>query len=739
MKTKLFFSLFFTIPLSVYAQNTRPQSDTALNQIVVTGSPLGETAFDQAQPVSALTGRDLKLKLAPSLGETLKGEPGISSSYFTPGASRPIIRGLADNRVMVLNNGTDIFDVSALSPDHAPSVSPLLSQGIEVVRGPATVLYGSSAIGGVVNVIDNRIATSVPVEPISGEVNFRFDSATLERSGAASFDIALTKNWVFHMDGTTTRTDSLHIPDYALSDGFRRELVSEQKELGGSFGGDPRHIVPNTQIFGREFGVGTTYVTDRGFIGFSFSQYQTTYGVPDDPQVDDPSTGTPTRTHIDMKKRQYSLHAGLKDPFPGFKNADLKFSYVDYKHSEFDGSELGSTFSTNGFDTRLELAQAPLGPLEGSIGIQALYRDFSVTGGDGFLQPTTTFEFAAFMFEEFKLSLIPLRIQAGARVEHNYVTIDSNNLELTPLRSGQNKERNFLPISAALGLIYDISDSTNAALTARYSERAPTAEELFAKGDHNATFQYLIGDPNLDLERVFGIDLSLKKHSGFITGSVGGFYNHFFNFIDFTPTGQFYDGNKGINSQHGDRVYDYASKHADFIGAEGLIQLHFLPRKIQIQTPTASQPDGKQIDSDVKRIVTGQTYTEAENLNDLYLELRTDYVYAQNRTDNEPLPRIPPLRFGGAIGYRSNKWDTRFEVIRVEDQDRTAQFETETPGYTMMNASLIYTFQSHGVMYDLYVKGTNLLDETARDNTSFLKDVLPLAGRGITTGIRFSF
>ncbi len=202
-----------------------------LEQVVVTASPLGLSTFDLAQPVSVLSGKQLQLKLAPTLGETLNGEPGIVGSNFAPGASRPIIRGLADNRVLVLNNGTDIFDVSNLSPDHTPSVQPLLAQRIEVVRGAATILYGSSAIGGVVNVLDNRIPTEVPLEAIKGEIASRFESIDLERSGAASFDIRATDHIVLHIDGAIRRTEDLRIPDYALVDRIRRANSARRKSI----------------------------------------------------------------------------------------------------------------------------------------------------------------------------------------------------------------------------------------------------------------------------------------------------------------------------------------------------------------------------------------------------------------------------------------------------------------------------------------------------------------------------
>jgi iron complex outermembrane receptor protein len=711
---------------SALAQNpAAPTPAVQLEQVVVTASPLGLSAFDLAQPVSTLSGKQLQLKMAPTLGETLNGEPGIVGSYFAPGASRPIIRGLADNRVLVLNNGTDIFDVSNLSPDHTPSVQPLLAQRIEVVRGAATILYGSSAIGGVVNVLDNRIPTEVPGQPIKGEIVSRFESADLERSGAASFDIRATDHIVLHIDGAIRRTEDLRVPDFALDDRIRGELTPAQIDRGNSFGGDPRHVVPNTSVFSRDLGVGASYVWDKGFVGASFSQFLSVYGTPDDPEVDDP-VAFPDRVRIDMTKRQYSLRSSVADPLPFFVNGNFKFSYTEYRHLEIDRSQegvdaIGSTFKTRGFDTRLELQHQAIGKMEGSIGVQALYKDLSVLGDSSFLQPTHTLQLAGFVFEEIKLA--PVSLQFGGRVEYNRVQIASDDPTLTSLTPGSDKKREFIPVSVAAGAVYDFAKDTNIALTARYSERAPTAEELFARGSHDATFQFLVGDPDLGKERVLGVDLTLRKRAGVITGSIGGFYNHFFEFIEFNNTGAEEDGLP---------VFDYTAKRADFIGGEAQVAWHFLPQTV---TVPGAHHDGKS----VKEIVTGQDETSAPNPHDLYFEVKADYVHAQDLTEGRPLPRIPPLRYGAALVYEGPKFGGRIELQRVNEQDRVSEFETTTPGYTFLNASVNYTFNLGPTACDLYVRGTNLTDAVARDHTSFLKDVLPMPGRSVSVGMRVTF
>lgn len=521
------------------------------DRVVVTASPLDRSAYDLAQPVSQLSGLDLKSKQATTLGEALDGEPGIGQSGFTNGASRPIIRGQADNRVRVLNDGTEVFDVSNLSPDHEPSVEPLVSQSIEVVRGPATIMYGSSAIGGVVNVIDTRIPAAVPDHGYSGEFIGRMGSADFERAGAVSLDVALSKHFVFHFDGTRFFTDDLMVPGDALSSRIRAGLAPQQIARGDQFGGDPVHYVPNTYVQTRDFGVGVSYIWNKGYVGASFGQYLSVYGVPDDPEVDDP-TVRPVGTRLDITKRRWDIHASVVDPLPYFQTVDFKINATDYKHREIDGaSDIGSTFLTSGFDSRLELVHKPLGLFEGSIGVQVLLRDLAVGGDDAFLQPTRTVQPAGFVFEEVKLlggktdDWDPtVRLQFGGRVEYTRVSIRSDDPLLTSLQPGDSKVNDFLPLSASVGLVYEFLKNTNAALTLSYSERAPTAEELYARGVHDATFQYLIGDPHLGMEKQFGVDFSIRRRAGIVTGSLSGFYNRFDDFIDFSPEAGSVDGNR---------------------------------------------------------------------------------------------------------------------------------------------------------------------------------------------------
>ena len=764
MKPSVFFvrsSCLFALAGAAWGQDTSTETPVTQqppgDQVVITASPLDRSAFDLAQPVSQLSGLDLKSKQAATLGDALNGEPGVAESGFTHGASRPIIRGQADNRVRVLNNGTEVFDVSNLSPDHEPSVEPLVSQSIEVVRGPATILYGSSAIGGVVNVIDGRVPTAVPEHGYSGELVGRLGYVDFERSGAASLDLALSKHWVFHFDGTRFFTNDLMVPGYALSDRIRRELGPTQRR--DQFGGDPIHYVPNTYVQTKDFGVGISYVWDKGYVGTSFGQYLSVYGVPDDPEVDDPAErAEPTR--LDITKRRWDIRASMVDPLPFFQTLNFKINATDYKHREFDGAvTIGSTFLTSGFDERLELVHKPLGIFEGSVGQQVFLRDLAVGGDESFLQPTRTVQPAGFFFEEAKLfggrsdrashdateggknvaasptapaeSWDPtLRLQFGGRIEYSRVSIRSDDPDLTSLQPGEGKVREFVPLSASAGLVYEFLKDTAAALTLSYSERAPTAEELFARGVHDATFQYLIGDPNLGKEKQFGVDFSIRRRAGIVTGSLSGFYNRFYNFIDFAPEAGSVDGN---------RVFDYAPANADFYGGEALVDVHLLPQ-------TISRPAAPPDDKSVRARVTGQRTEQVFNPNDLYLEFKADYVHAEDRDSGASLPRITPLRVGVGLGYVGERLSLKVEGVRVNHQFRTAQFETSTPGYTLLNVSASYRLSTvqlgHGlnpVTTEIFLRGTNLTNEEARNHQSFLKDVLPLPGRNILGGVRLTF
>jgi iron complex outermembrane receptor protein len=695
-----------------------PSSTSEVERVVVSGGEIESSETDNAQSVTILSEENLKLHTEASLGDTLATQPGVAASGYTAGASRPVIHGQADNRVRVLNNGTELFDVSNLSPDHGPSVSTLLSQSIEVVHGPATILYGSGAIGGVVNVTDNLIPVEQPSTPLSGEVDARFGSVDLERSGAMALTLSPFKHFVIHAEGSLLRTDDRDIPGFALDQRIRAELTPEQRH-NDSFGGNPFGTVPNTMVETKDLGIGASYVWDKGYLGASYTRFYSYYGVPDDPEVDEPGV-PPARVHLNVRKDQYNVRSSILAPLPWFSVANLKFVYTDYKHDELDGNNVGATFKTNGVDSRIELVHKPIGIVAGSIGSQIFYKDLSVLGEEAFLQPTHQLAVAGFIFEEVKLS--PVRLQFGARVEYDAVSIDSSDPELTSLTSPNQKDQEFLPVSSAAGAICDFAKDWQLALNLTYSQRAPTPEELFARGPHDATFQFIIGDPNLGVEINRTVDLSVRRTAGRVTGFISGYYTSYDGFIDFTANGEIEDNLP---------VYVYTPKNATFYGAEGRVDFHLLPLEIT----SANEPSDS---TSVKNVIKGGEDITRKNPKDLYVRFQADYVHAED-SSGEPLPRITPFRYGISLNYESEHWLASIEGWRVDSQNSVAEFETPTPGYPFLNASIGYKFQ-WGRTYDyLYARGTNLLDAEARDHLSFLKEAMPLPGRGVVVGWRTTF
>ena len=636
-----------------------PSGTSEVERVVVSGGEIESSETDKAQSVTILSEDNLKLQTQPTLGDTLATQPGVGGSGFTAGASRPVIRGQADNRVRVLNNGTEVFDVSNFSPDHAPSVSTLLSQSIEVVRGPATILYGSGAIGGVVNVTDNLIPVEQPPTTLSGEVDARFNSVDLERSGAMALTLSPFKHFVVHAEGSLLRTDDRSIPGFrpgpthsrraharaATQQRLWRESVWHSAEYDGET---------------KDFGIGASYVWDKGYFGASYTRFLSEYGVPNDPEVDEPGV-PPARVHLNVRKDQYNVRSSIIDPLPWFSVANLKFVYTDYKHDELDSDNSRRDVQ----DERCRFAHRTCAPTDRAWSkVRSAHRYFTrifpFSGEEAFLQPTHNLAVAGFIFEEVKLN--PVRLQFGARVESNSVSIDSSDPELTSLTSPSQKDQEFWPISGAAGALYDFAKDWQLALNLTYSQRAPTPEELFARGPHDATFQFIIGDPNLDVEINRSVDLSLRRTAGRVTGFISGYYTSYDGFIDFAPTGEIEDGLQ---------VFVYTPKNATFYGGEGRVDFHLLPLEI---TRSNEPSDSKS----VKNVIMGGEETTQKNPNDLYLRLQADYVHAED-SSGEPLPRITPFRYGISLNYESEHWLASIEGWRVDAQNRVAEFETPTP------------------------------------------------------------
>lgn len=657
-------------------QPTAATDTITLDEVVVTGA-LDRTLFEQAQAASVLTGKKLQVAMEPTLGQTLARQPGVSSSYFGPVASRPVIRGLDGDRIRVLQNGLNTIDASGTSVDHAVSFDVSNLSSVEVVRGPATLLYGSNAIGGVVNAIDNRIPTE-RLDGIHGSLAGRYSSADNGYGGNVMVEGG-DGPIAFHFEAFSRMAEDLAIPGNSYSDRYRRQtgLTGSEGRLAGS------------NLRSEGISGGLSFIEEWGYIGASLSTFHTNYASPAEEGIS-----------IDMEQVRLDVRGAFYKPFELIKEINYRFAWSDYEHTEFEGTETGTIFANEGWDGRVEVKHDKIAGMEGVFGYQTDGSDFSALGDEAFLPTVETRSNSLFVFEELPVG--PVRLQFGARYDH--LTVESQTSDNPAFGAG--KARSFDNFSGSIGAVYNPTENYAIALSASYAERAPTYQELFANGAHVATGVFEAGDPTLGVEQSIGIDLNLRKRTGWVTGSIGGYYNRFNDYIGLFPTG-------GVDGGSGFPIVEYRSTDAEFFGAELDTTIHLL-HPVTDETP----PEGQ---------------------TDLDLEFRADVVRARDLKTGEALPRIPPFHLTTAIAYQRGPLGARLEGVYAAPQDRVSSDELPTDSYFLLNAAVTYTVVRGPVTVDLYVKGVNLTDAEAREHTSFLKDRAPLSGRGFVTGVKMSF
>jgi iron complex outermembrane receptor protein len=658
--------------------------DRALHQetVVVTATPGAATLSEVAQPVSVLAGQALALRLEPTLGETLAQQPGVNSTYFGPGSSRPVIRGLGGDRIRVLQSGIGSADASSTSPDHAVSFDPLAAEQIEVVRGPATLLYGSNAVGGVVNILDNRVPDTVPDRALHGKVALDAGSAADERAGGVSLTGGKGR-FAWHADLLKRKTDDVNIPGLAESDALRAEEGEEGEEHEQVEG-----VLENSAVDNTSGAVGVSVVGGGGFLGVAASGLDSLYGVPGHghhgEEADGEAGETEAPVQVDLRQRRGDLRGEWREPFAGFSSVRLRFGLADYEHRELEGDVVGTTFTNQSWEGRLELAHRRAGPFAGSIGLQGFDRDFAAVGDEAFVPPTQTRSWSLFAFEEAGSG--PVRVQLGGRVERLDVEAGGDD----PLA------REFTGYSASAGVIWQDARGWAAAFTAARSTKLPNAEELFSNGPHLATRAFERGDPDLGKEKSLGFDLSLRKRAGRVTGEMNLFLNRFDGFIYEQATGE---------EAGGLPVFQFVQRDAEFRGAEAQAHLDLFH----------SEPHHFELD------------------------LMADYVRATLRGTGEPLPRIPPFRYGAGLHYDAGRWNARVELRGAAEQDRVTASERPTEGYTLLNASVGWRAFFRRSVLELMLRGSNLTDAEARNHVSFLKDLAPLPGRDVRLIARLAF
>ena len=651
------------------------QQQQQLPSVVITGNPL--RSGDIATPASVLEGDGLVLRRGSSIGETIDGLPGVSSTWFGPNANRPVIRGQDGDRILMLGNGGATLDASGLSFDHAVAIDPLAVERIEVLRGPAALLYGGSAIGGVVNAIDNRIPRAALGAP-SGAVEARLGSAAGERALSALVEGG-TSGFAVHADAFKRRTEDLRVPDFArplavgTTERRRRVVNSASDAEGGAIGG--------------------SFTWDRGYLGASVDTYRNDYGI----VVEDDVT-------IRMRRDKLTV-AGEVRPASGlFSALRGHVATTDYRHREVEGAgTVGTTFSTRGEDARVEAVHRALevggGSVEGTLGLQAEDSDFRALGEEAFVPTTRTRKAALFLLERWSRPRVG-SISAGLRAER--VQVDSaGDANPASAQFGAPRERRFGPRSASLGGTADLSPDWQLTTNASYTERAPTSYELYANGVHAATAAFERGNPDQRLERGRNLDVGIGWRHGAHHLKAGVFAGRFANYIVLAGTG--------------DTVEDNAELLPVYIFRGVPARLH-----------------GLELEGGWRVLQSSRTVD---------LDARLDLVRGSRSDTGEPLPRLAPLRAAVGVTVTQGAWSGRVEVQHASAQERVPSTDTATPGWTLLNLSTSYRIARGEREALLFARLTNVTDRLAYSASAIgsVRALSPLPGRGLMVGVRASF
>ena len=655
----------------------------AESEIVVTGVRRREN--DVLGGISVLDQAELTRNVRPSIGETLARQPGVSATSFGPTASAPVLRGLSGDRVRVLTDGIGTLDLSGSGPDHAIAINPITAERIEVLRGPSALLFGSSAIGGVVNVLDTRIPRHEPDGPASVDALLSYGSAANERSTNLSVNVPLGGHFVAHADGNWSKSDNLETGGHILSSELREQAAvspfPEVRELA-----DLKGELPNSAAKSREGALGFGYVDGDLNAGVSVTRHLAKYQVPIRYSLD-PAIEAEAPT-IDLEQTRYDARAEI--PLSGFFNRiRARGGYSKYHHDEIeDTGEIGSSFFSKGGEGRVELVQAERSGWGGTSGVQYLDRNASIRGEEKFLPDSSQRQAGLFTLQTYVSG--PIRIEGGARIEFSKLAADADEQLGTPGRTSK-----FTTWSGSLGGQYEFSPGWRAGLSLSHGERAPSIDELFSNGPHGGSQAFEVGNPNLDPERSNSIELDLHHSAGPFHLTANLYYSRFSNFIFQAPTGEIEDDLP---------IFEYRQGKATYYGFEAQARAK-LGNALGI---------------------------------DWGSEIQADAVHATVRHFG-PAPLIPPLRVMAALTGERGPFDGRIEMERAFAHDRTAPIETETPAYTLVNASLDWHVFSARPELTLSLAANNLFDVVARRSTSLLKDYAPLAGRDIRLTARFGF
>jgi len=697
---------------------------SAIEVIDVHATPMHLSVMESATPVSVLSGETLRRQQAATLGDTLEKLPGVQSNFHGNVASTPIIRGLSGPRVLITQNGLDVSDVSRVGPDHAVASEASTAKQIEVLRGPATLFFGSGAIGGVVNVVDQRVPTSTETR---GE--FVLETQTVNDQKLGTFNV-------------TTGVDNIAF----YADGFYRDSNDYETPVAPDIDDpDGAHVVENSNEESNGFTLGTSYLFDQGYVGVAVERFEREYGVPGH------SHGGDTSVFADLEQTKYQLLGEYNFTNDFLQSVHFRAGYTDYEHAEVEGGLVGTTFSNETEELRVELLHKPMAGWRGGISLHYKGSDVFAQGEEAFTPPSEMEMFAVALMEERHFG--DFLVQLGARAES--VTLDASSVLLPELDAHEHDDEHdhdehahdehehegsefirqfavdqeFTPISLSAGVVYTINESYNVGVSLSRSERAPSASELLSFGPHIGTRTYEIGalfdlseegefvlsQTAIDLETANNIDLTFRKTQGDVGFVFNAFYNQVDNYYFQEETGLFAES--GHDHDHGEEGHGEEEhsedEHSDelpvyLFGSADAI-LHGFELQVAWQTT-----------------------------DNLKLDFFADYVKARLK-DGGALPRTSPMRVGSHVAYTLDNIRADLDITHFAKQDDISTFETETDGYTLVDASITYDIPLGDIDLSVYLSGENLTDEEARVHTSFLKDIAPRPGRNFAFGVRGYF
>lgn len=712
-------------------------SSSVIEAIDVYATPLHSSSIESALPINVLSEDELKMKQAATLGETLKNEVGVHSSYYGPVASTPIIRGLDGPRVLITQNGLDVGDASRVGPDHVVATETSTATQIEVLRGPATLFYGSGAIGGVVNVVDGRVPTSS-----DDQVDYLLQYNDVSNERQASINIQTgTEKVAVHLDGFWRDSK-----DYKLAGeaDIHEEHEDVHSEEGHEEHGDER--LENSAVTASGATIGSSYLFDNGFIGLSYGVMNREYGIPghshDEPHEADRLLSSSSvvaeeagvYAKMDQDRWQVLSEYNFEQQF--ISKIATKFAYSDYQHQEIESGAVGTTFTNKSSEARLDIFHQDFSGWQGAWTIHYKSSDFKALGEEAFSPPSTSEMFAAAWLEEKHFG--PVLLQLGARIEHVTLDADDSSVgfedghELHAESSGHEDhetlvsfgQQSFTPISASAGLVWDYQEGYNLGFSLALSQRAASSGELFSFGPHIGTNTFEVGamfdvhqegdeihvelvEQAPSIETSFNLDITLRKFNGDFGYVISAFYNRIDNYYYQQDTGLFFVDE-----------HEHAEAHE---GEAGLPILVYQQADVEMYGGEAEFI--YQVSSTFKT------------------SLFADYIQARlvNEEGNDNLPRIPPMRVGGILSYQATSYDSELSISRYFEQSNVAELETKTDGYIMVDAHINYYIADVGDDLTVYLKGQNLTNEHARVHSSFLKEVAPLPDRNFSVGIRGSF